>query len=116
MPARGPATQEWSQLVSTWGAVYARVFRDPRCRPDLQVARLEQPDRPPFGVDIDILKRGSFAESRHPLHVAAEGDDEAGAGRRQQRPDGNDESRRTIAQRWVVRQRHLRLRDADGRG
>src|SRR5437762_14242067 len=76
---------------------------------------LKESDRAALRVDVDVLERRRLAEPRHALHVAAERDDEPRAGGRQEATNRKDESRRTIPQQRIVRQRHLRLGHADRR-
>ncbi len=52
-------------------------------------------------------------QARHRLHVAADGDDPAGAGVGPQLAHGQREPRRRADQRRIVREREVRLRHAD---
>ena len=59
---------------------------------------------------------GRLAEPGHALHVAAEHDDEPGAGAGQHAAHRQDEVRRAIAQQRVVREREVGLGHAHRRG
>ena len=66
----GPYT--WDGRTANVGAGPVR----PRGRPRQPS---EQAERCPVGVDVDVVEGGSHPVARHRLHVAAEGDDPAGA-------------------------------------
>src|SRR5436190_9543953 len=70
-------------------------------------------DDPAAAVDVDAGGGGSDGQPRHRLHRPADGDDPARARVRPQFADRKRETRGSPEQRRVVRQRQMRLRDAD---
>ena len=59
---------------------------------------LEETDGAPFAVDVDVHERRRLAEPGHTLHLAAQRDDELGAGAGHETANGQDETGRPIAQ------------------
>src|SRR3989442_15831176 len=76
---------------------------------------LEEPNRPPLPVDVDVHEGRRLAEAWHPLHVSAQGNHEAGARARHEASDRQHESCGTVAECRLMRERQVRLGHAHGR-
>ncbi len=104
----------WCVMLDPGGQ---RVLRDAARGRGLSVgADQNRPTVLPFASMSTPVKFGVLPEAGHPLHVAAEHDDEAGAGARHDPADREPEPAGTVQQQGVVAEREMGLRHAHGDG
>src|SRR6478672_2174713 len=74
---------------------------------------LEQADGPALRIDVDAREVRGSAQSRHPLHLAAQRDHEPGACRGDEATHRQPIATGPVEPRWLVAERQVRLGHAD---